>query len=399
MDRDALAQRNQRLAEAFHQTPLKHRFRRYLVQAVARLPFTPLNARVQRVLFIRPDHIGDLLLATPAIRALKNARPFTEVHVLCGTWSAPILANVADVDQALTLRFAGFDREQEKTHPLQPYLQLLRVSRQLRRIGYTSAVIMRPDHWWGAMLAHVAGIKERIGYDLPEVAPFLTRRIAHKREHVVRQNMRLVAHWTGEVADQDVPYWLEVPESTHLSIEERLREWSAQANQLVCIHAGAGTWAKQWEAEKWAQVAQALIEQTDAQIIFTGTSSERALVTQIQNRVQARTINAAGDLSLEQLTALYALARVVVGVDSGPMHIAAAVNTPTVTLFGPADPLEFAAWGDRKKHIVLTSTLQCRPCRVLDWGDDDPAHHPCLREIRVADVLEATRTLLNASRG
>jgi len=396
LDKDALANRNRQLANAFHQIPMRHKLRRYMIDGVSRFPFAPLATKAQRVLFVRPDHIGDVLLSTPAIRALKEARPYAEIHVLCGVWAAPILANVPEIDRVLTIRFPGFDREQEKTSPLAPYQQLVKVSRQLRQIEYSSAVIMRSDHWWGAMMAHVAGIKERIGYDLPEVMPFLTRSLSHKHEHSVRQSMRLVSHWTGNIADDAVPYRLEVPESAQDEVNKWLKEREiAPQKPIICIHMGAGTWVKQWDGAKWASVANTLIEQMDATIIFTGTRTERQAIQYVQSQIKTRTFNTAGEFSLDQLTALYQRANVVVGVDSGPLHIASAVQTPTVTLFGPADPIEFAPWGDRQRHIVLTSSIACRPCRVLDWGNDDPSNHPCVRDIYVGDVLEATRRLLN----
>lgn len=400
MDRELLASRNRQLADAFHQAPMRHHLRHFVIRAVAHIPILPLPSRVQRVLFIRPDHIGDVLLATPAMRALKQAHPKIEIHALVGAWSASILANVDEIDQVLTLPFPGFDRNQLKRNPLAPYQQLIRVSRQLRRIGYTSVVIMRPDHWWGAMLAYVAGIKERIGYNLPDVSPFLTNAIQHRHEHVVRQNMRLVETWlTHPLPDKDIPFFLTIDPNAQETLSDLLIEWRIPKHaKIICVHAGAGTWAKQWEVAKWAHVAQTLIEQTDSRIIFTGTGAERAMITQIQNRISHTTHNSAGELSLDQLTALYARSAVVIGADSGPLHIASAVGTPTVSLFGPADPAEFGQWGDRRKHRILTSNMACRPCRVLDWGDDTPSYHPCVREIGVGEVLEATRSLLNASR-
>ena len=78
------------------------------------------------------------------------------------------------------------------------------------------------------------------------------------------------------------------------------------------------------------------------------------------------------------------------------MHLAAAAHTPTVTLFGPADPVEFAPWGDPCRHAVVTSDIACRPCRILDWRDDNPAYHPCVNEITVGQVMEAASRVLSA---
>jgi lipopolysaccharide heptosyltransferase II len=375
---------------------MRHRFRQRLLRAAALVPFVQQGTRRFRVLFIRPDHIGDLLLATPAVRALKQAQPHAEIHVLAGPWAAPIVETIEEIDQVLTINFPGFDREENNRHPLQPYLYALRVSRQLRAIGYSAAIIMRPDHWWGALLAHAAGIRERIGYALPDVAPFLTRALPHQPDHAVRQNMRLVQHWTGHVEDAAIPYRLEPDARTH----EALSDWTQVrgvnfGGPLVCVHPGAGTRYKQWESSRWAQVADALHEQTNATIVFTGSRGEAPLVAQIAALARHTHHSAAGELSLMQVAALYARASLVIGCDSGPMHIAAAVNVPTVTLFGPANPAEFAPWGDKRRHIVLASPITCRPCRVLDWGDDDPALHPCLRDIGIGEMLEAARRLLN----
>lgn len=391
-NRDLLATRNRQISEALHQAPVQHKLRRRMIRAVGQFPFAPLNKGWNRILFIKPDHLGDMLLAMPAIRALKEARPYVEVHVLASSAAANVLTNVQEVDQILTIDFPGFARGEKKENVLAPYSYLVRVSRQLRQIGYGSAVIMRPDHWWGAMLAHVAGINDRIGYALPDVEPFLTQALPFQHEHAVRQNMRLIEHWTGPVPDEEVDYHYEVYEDDRDYVDQYLQECGIGSKQAIfCIHPGAGTWVKRWEDSYWSQVADTLIDQLDAALVFTGSDSERSLIDRIQNRMQHKACTSAGDLRIEHLAALYARSRVVLGPDSGPMHLAAAVRTPTVSLFGPADPVEFGPWGDRKKHYVLSSTIACRPCRILDWADDDPANHPCMRDISVGQVLDAAR--------
>ncbi|MGJ3239015.1 MAG: glycosyltransferase family 9 protein [Anaerolineae bacterium] len=394
MDRETLVRRNKQLAEAFHQTPVQHRIRRYIIDAVSRFPFWALTKGWNRVLFIKPDHLGDMLLAIPAIRALKEARPYTEIHVLAGSWSASVLANVPEVDLVLTIDFPGFARDTEKTNYLAPYTQLMRVSRQLRQIGYGHAIIMRPDHWWGAMLAYVAGISERIGYDLENVSPFLTQALPYQHDHVIWQNLRLVQQWTGKLNEDNIPYYLDIYDEERESISAYLAQYDIGNQQAYfCIHPGSGTWVKRWKNELWAKVADTLIDQLDAEVVFTGGDGERGMIDDIQNRMEHKSTTSAGDLNIEQLGALYERARVVLGPDSGPLHLAAAVKTPTVALFGPADPLEFAPWGNKEQHMIVTSPIGCRPCRVLDWGDDAPHYHPCVHDITIGQVLEAARTV------
>jgi lipopolysaccharide heptosyltransferase II len=397
ISRDALVARNQQLIDAYHQTPVQHRIRRYLTQLFAHFPFAPLNTRADRILFIRPDHIGDMLLAMPAIRLLKATRPRTEVHVLAGPWSAKMLENMPEVDQVLTINFPGFDRDAKKTSPWQPYIYLLRISRQLRKIGYHTAIVMRPDHWWGAMLAHVAGIKRRIGYKLPDVTPFLTDVLEHQREHAVRQNVRLIGEWTGTISDDGIPFYYQVTaESDQFMVEYLTGHQLDSTGKLICIHPGAGAWAKRWSDAQWGTTADMLLDQhPEAAILFTGTDHERAAIEQITGQMRHTAINTAGDLTIDQLAALYKQASIALGPDSGPMHLAAALDTPTITLFGPADPLEYRPWGKPQEHIVLTSNIACRPCRVLDWGDDDPEYHPCVRDIQPWQVVQAAQRTLN----
>jgi ADP-heptose:LPS heptosyltransferase len=245
------------------------------------------------------------------------------------------------------------------------------------------------------MLAHVAGISERIGYATENVEQFLTQAIPYQHDHAIRQNLRLVEQWTSTISDEDVSYYLNIYDDERESIKEHLAKFGMKAKQpYFCIHPGSGTWVKRWQNAAWAKVADTLIEQLDATVVFTGTNSERSLINDIQNRMQHKSYTTAGELSLEMLTALYEKALVVLGPDSGPLHLAAAVKTPTVALFGPANPIEFSPWGDKRQHMILHSAIGCRPCRVLDWGDDDPENHPCLRDISIGQVLEAARTVV-----
>jgi len=383
------------MAAAFHAMPLKHRIRRGLLQTLARLPTpTGKTSGALRILLIRPDHLGDVLLTTPAIHALRAVCPQAEIHALVGPWSAEILARYAEVDVVLTTDFPGFSRQPGHGRR-SPYIQAVRSALQLRRIRYDCAIILRPDHWWGAMLAWLAGIPIRTGYDLPDVLPFLTHAVEYRREHVVVQNLRLVEHWTGPLEAADSIYHFPVEPLDEAYIQGYLQEWGLSPNQtFVCIHPGSGTWAKQWDDEKWADVGDSLQEQLNVTVVLTGSIHELALVRRIIQRMKHPPCVMAGDTNVGQLAALFRQAAVVLGPDSGPLHLAAAVGAPTVALFGPADPVEFGPWGPRDRHVMLTSNIGCRPCRVLDWNGDRPEFHPCVRDITAARVLAAAHKLL-----
>lgn len=396
MDRETLVIRNKTMAEAFHSTPLKHQVRRALLKAASVIP-APQSRRYSsnRILLIRPDHLGDVLLTAPSIRALKQLNPHLELHALVGPWSADIIANFTEIDLVLTLPFPGFSRA-PKVNLRSPYQLALSTAARLRRLGYGTAIIMRPDHWWGALVASLAGIPVRIGYQQPDTEHFLTKAIPLKHEHVVIQNFRLFENWLPNFDTARLSFEYQIHENDRAYINGYLESWGVNStNDIFCIHPGTGTAVKHWTETGWAQTADILTEQLNAKVVFTGSHNELNLVQHIASYMKHPPIIMAGDTHVGQLAALFHKAKVVLGPDSGPLHLATAVHTPTVTLFGPADPIEFAPWGSTQKHIVLTSNMGCRPCRVIDWSGDDLNLHPCVREITVARVLEAARRVVS----
>jgi len=394
LDREALVRRNRRLAAALNQPSRKHRLRNSLLRLIAGAPIKPNDGDAGRVLMIRPDHFGDMLLMTPAIKALKRGRPELSIHVLCGPWCAELLENYEEADRVLTLPFPGFQRDGGVRG--NPYKLALQSARQLRRIGYDSALIMRPDHWWGALLATLAGIPQRIGYDLPGVSPFLTAARPLEHQHVVLQNLRLVEAMGLSCPSESIQLEFPLRPVDRDGIDATLADLGiAGERRVVCIHPGSGAASKAWPPEKWARVADAVVNSTAAAIVFTGTAAEKAMIDDIVRRMPGEAASLAGLTNAGQLAALYRRSLAVLGVDSGALHMAAAVHKPTVTLFGPADPIEFAPWGEARRHAVVTADIACRPCRILDWRADDPEFHPCVREISVGQVLEALQRVLS----
>jgi lipopolysaccharide heptosyltransferase II len=398
LDREALVFRNRSMAAAFHSVPLKHLVRRTGLSLLAEIPRLPARRPERlRILLVRPDHLGDVLLTTPAIHALRQTLPHAELHALVGPWSARVAASYPEIDTVLTVPFPGFSRE-PKENWQSPYQLAFNTARRLRRIAYHAAIIFRPDHWWGALVTHLASIPERIGYDLPDTAPFLTSAVTRRHEHVVMQNLRLVEHWTGELAGENAQYQFPFDDTDRAYVDGYLEEWGIlPAEHVFCIHPGSGTWVKQWPEANWSIVADTLAEQLDARVVFTGSEHELPMILRMTQAMSHPACVMAGETQIGQLAALYARSRVVLGPDSGPLHLAAAVATPTVTLYGPADPIEFGPWGARDKHQILASNIGCRPCRVLDWADDDPENHPCMRDITVAQVLTAAREVAHAT--
>lgn len=390
--REDLVARNLRLSAARHMPATRQKARQLLLRSLAglSLPAAPPAAQ-ERILLLRPDHLGDALLTMPAVEALRRQRPQAELHALASPLAARVLERLPSLDRVAALDFPGFSRRRRRGGP-GPWVQALQTAGQLRRQRFSAALILRPDHWWGAMVAWMAGIPQRIGFATPETAPFLTYATLLWREHALKRNLRLVACLTGAGPDESVEYRFPLAAADREAARSILRQAGvADGADYVVIHPGTGARLKHWEPERWARVADQLAETQGQSVVFSGSASELELVREVMQHAGKPTISLVGKTDVGQLAACYERASLVLGPDSGPLHLAAAVGTATVSLYGPADPVEFGPWGAAERHVVLASPIACRPCRVLDWGGDDNAWHPCLRDISVEQVLAAVK--------
>ncbi|MGC8782584.1 MAG: glycosyltransferase family 9 protein, partial [Anaerolineae bacterium] len=155
-----------------------------------------------------------------------------------------------------------------------------------------------------------------------------------------------------------------------------------------------GAAVKQWSPANWAATARRLVDLFDAQILLTGSAAERPLAQAVVAGLAMPALDATGQTDLEQLAALMERCAVVLGSDSGPLHLAVAVGTPTVHLYGPVSAVKFGPWGDPTRHVVLKSNWACAPCNRLDWPDAALPRHACMSAISVEEVVHATRSLL-----
>jgi len=182
----------------FHIRTPRQRIRLLLLRLIPYLTW-PLKLRRRHplirspsIVLIRPDHLGDLLFTTPAIRLLRESFPQARITYLVGPWSKAIIENNPHVDEIALCPFPGFTRRKKRS-VLEPYVTLLRYARQLRQQEFDLAVVLRFDHWWGALLAYLAGIPRRVSYDVAEVRPFLTDIVPYSSgRHEVEQNLALV---------------------------------------------------------------------------------------------------------------------------------------------------------------------------------------------------------------
>jgi lipopolysaccharide heptosyltransferase II len=362
---------------------------------------TPAEAqapmRAPRILLIRPDHLGDVLLASPAAEVLRAALPEAKITWLVGPWTADIAARAGGPAEVDTVEFPGFTRR-PKSSPIEPYHLLLKEAARLRAAQFDAALVLRPDHWWGALLVAAAGIPRRFGYAVAECRPFLTDTLPPPTGHVVEANQelaRLAATALGGYPSADM-----LPPTYPVSADDAA--WASAlapaGKPLIAVHPGSGAAIKSWPTRHWVSLIQELRHEHDAEIVLTGGPGERDLVGQIAAALDPQPRQLAGETSLGQLAALFAACDLVIGGDSGPLHLAAAVGTPTVRLYGPTDIAEFGPWPRTDQHIALAADLPCQPCRNLAAPPCGATEFPaCLRALSPDTVVAATSQQLRAT--
>lgn len=366
-----------------------------------------------RILLLRPDHLGDLILTTPVLQALKDHAPDAQITMMVGPWSSEIVARHPALDRLLTCAFPGFQRAPQGA--LAPYKLLFSTAQQLRRGQYDLAINLRPDFWWGAALLYLAGIPRRAGYALQPGQPFLSHALPFPpAEHAAVSNLRLAS--AGLLAlgyealaepftPEDYPARFTPTAEERAWADERLRaEGIEEDTPLLAIPPGSGGAVKLWRSEAWARCANTLrarlTSPKQARILLTGSPGERTLVEEVARGIPESAI-VVTDASIGQLAALLERANCVLTVDNGPGHIAVAQETPSVHLFGPTDPRIFGPWGKPEQHIILASNQRCAscpaiPCGRLDWTAEELPKHPCVRVIPEEQVLAAAGRLLRA---
>ena len=341
----------------------------------------PKNFAPKRILVVKLDHIGDVLLATPVFSNLSQAYPDAELHALVGAWSRVVLEKHPDVNKVLEYNSPAFCR----TGPPTSLKQAFQLYRALRRQKYDLMVELRND-WRIICFALLRMTPKRLGRASLQVV----NKLGFARFTGIHETTRNL-----DVLDKaGIPTPIK---TTTFSVTAEDKKWAANfltAHQMgeeqpvIAIHPGSPIPLKRWMPERYAELADWLIARKRAKILFVGVADEMPIITEIQRLMQAESINIAGKTTLTQLASILHISNVFIGNDSGPMHLAAAVGTPTIGLYGPGDPTRFGPVGTKCRTIQRKT--DCPPCRgtTCRFGKDG-----CMSKIQVADVIQ---TLENA---
>ncbi|HXZ35535.1 MAG TPA: putative lipopolysaccharide heptosyltransferase III [Thermodesulfobacteriota bacterium] len=349
------------------------------------------NPPVRKILLIRLRNIGDVLLLVPTLRAFREAFPQAHLAVAVNAGTEEMLTGNPLLDEILV-----FDPRWKRLPFRERVAQEGKFVWEVRKRGFDLA-INTTEGDRGAFLCLSTGARIKVGlYDASGL--WWKGRVY---DHLVR-----IPDWKSHLVEQ----MLEIPRSLGLSPQDKRveifyppgerefidrlleKEGIGPGEDVVHIHPTSRWLFKCWRDEAMARVIDQLEEKRNIRTVLTSGKEEKELkkIDHILHACRTHPVSLAGKVTLKQLAALSARARLFLGVDTAPMHIAAAVGTPVIALFGPSGEFNWGPWGNR--HVVIKKDWDCRPCG--QDGCQGSKRSRCLEEISEEEVLEEAFRLL-----
>jgi heptosyltransferase-3 len=351
---------------------------------------------VRRALVIKLRHHGDVLLSSPAFSVLKARAPLVEIDALVYADTAELLAQHPAIFQVHCI-----DRQWKKLGPFARAHAEWRLLQTLRARRY-DLMIHLTEHPRGAWLARLCGARWAVAPAIKQRGRFWQNSFSHfysqpanALRHTVERNLDALRR-IGLYPDADERALTLVPgDDAEARVVMLLREQGVELGEqrrFIHIHPASRWHFKCWPVEKMAALIERL-QRAGQRVVLSAApdAAEMAMIGALQARLPQPAASLAGQLSLKELAALTARARLFIGVDSAPMHIAAAMGTPVVALFGPSGDREWGPWGVSQR-IVTSDAHPCRPCGIDGCGGGKVSD--CLSSLSVDRVHAAVQELL-----
>jgi lipopolysaccharide heptosyltransferase II len=331
------------------------------------------SGSVASILVIRLYFIGDVLLSTPVLAALRDSFPGARTTTLIKRRARDVLVGNPDVDEVLV-----YDEAPDYHNPI----RLARLGLELRRRRFDLAVDLTGDLRSSWMLV-AADPAFRVGFNHVGLGRLLDRRIPYRSEGHVVDHLLKTAELVGARTERADP-------RVYLTEEERdrARSLAGQAGSYLAMAPGANSPLRRWPARRFGELAGAARNGLGIPTVFVGAPSDSVLCEEAEAHSGGAGRSLAGRTSLRALAAVVGGARLFVGNDSGPLHIAAAAGTPVVGLFGPNSPDRFAPRGAPSR--VVARRPPCSPCGQGECVGPDG---PCMETIPVDEVSSALNDL------
>jgi heptosyltransferase-2 len=337
---------------------------------------------IERIIVRSPNWVGDAVLSTPAVRAIRENFPAAQITLVAKPWVAPVFLHNPCVDNI-------YRYESEGRHG--GWLGKVRLVKKLRREKFDLAILFQ-NAFEAALLVFLAGVRVRLGYATDCRRVFLTHAIdvdQHDRDgHQIGYYLGILEGASLESKGEQLT--IVVSDRERVRAEETLRSCKVRPESpLVGINPGAAYGSsKRWPLARYAALCEKIRRLRGAEIIIFGGSEEQAVGQKISSLMKGRCTDLCGRTNLREAIALIEKCRLFITNDSGLMHVAAALDIPLVAIFGSTDP---KATGPRNpRSWVVQSPVSCAPCFKRECPED----HRCMKRISVDQVYAVVDTLL-----
>ena len=342
--------------------------------------------RIRKILVREVNWVGDAVLTLPALAALDRRFPHAEIAVLAKPWAAGLFAGQAAVDRVVLYQAEGSHRGLRGRWAL---------ARELARERFDLAVLF-PNSLDAVIVPWLARVPRRVGYRTDGRGLLLTQVVARSGRSAERhQVFRYLDLARSLGADGEAIPRLAVGVEAGREADGLLQDLGVETGE-ACVAVNPGSVygsAKRWPAERFAAVADALAETHQARVLLVGSARERDVLEAMAGRMRRPPIRLGGRTDLATLAAVLKRARLLLSNDTGAMHVAAAVGTPVLAVFGPTDADATGPLGPDSR--VVREPVPCSPCLLREC----PIDHRCMAGVGIPQVLRAAEELLATEKG
>ena len=331
---------------------------------------------MEKILLIRLSSLGDIVLTTPAIRAIRTHYPNAYIAMLVAKQSADVLRQNPHLNEIIQFNRSARDKDTGEM------VRIVRILRQRKfALSFDFQRKLRTE-----LLMYLSGASERVGKGL-----LCTLRVPEQGNKHATEHYFDLLHAAGIPAeDRQLEMFLSKTERADACYA--FEEAGISEIQLkIGLFPGAGWKLREWMPERFAAIGDRLVAQYDAQVIIYGGPKEGELVHKVKNLMQHPSIAFSGNLHIRQLAACIEKCDMFLTNDTGPMHIAAAVGTPTIALFGPGNHNRFQPIGDA--HTIIRHDVPCSPCKQFT---DKCKNNICMKGITVDEVWETISSKIDS---
>ncbi|MBU1128131.1 MAG: glycosyltransferase family 9 protein [Candidatus Omnitrophica bacterium] len=378
--------------------------------------------KTDRILITRTDRLGDVVISTPVIRFLREKFPFAQIAMLVAPMTCDVVCNNPDIDEVIIY---------DKCNKQKGLWETIKFAFALKKKQFDLAIALHPTNRVHLML-FIAGIPIRIGYDR-NFGKLLNKRFSHRKQkgamHEVMYNFDLLSRAGFQTDNADIRPYMVIGQEDKELVDTILREQGVGSNFIhsavqnpainggvgksrlsmnpypkprafspgslkgfIVIHPGASCPSKRWPVERFAKVADSVVDHFGYDVVLVGAGDAEELSARVARRMRNRSFDLTDMLRVGELAEVLRRGKLLISNDSGPVHVATAVGTPVVCVFGRSDPgLSPKRWRPLGKNdIVLHKNAGCRECFAHNCQKD----FACLKAITVDEAITAANRIL-----